>query len=142
MNMEENQNKPTSKNSNNLVVEERTITFSGPLPPPEVLERYNKIVPGVAERIIKMAEQQSAHRRSLEAQVINSDIKNSKLGLYFGFMIGLTGIIGSVITSIYVSQLAGGVLGIGSLTALTGVFIYGSQSRKKEREERRNEIKK
>lgn len=140
--MEENQNKLASKNHNNLVVEERTVSFSGPLPPPEVLEKYNKIVPGAAERIIKMAEQQSAHRRSLETQVINSDIKNSKLGLFFGFIIGLAGIIGAIITSVYASQLVGGALGISSLAALVGVFIYGSQLRKKEREGRRNEIKK
>jgi uncharacterized membrane protein len=30
--------------------------FAGPLPPPQILEKYNSIVPGSAERIIKMAE--------------------------------------------------------------------------------------
>lgn len=141
--MNEFQNKLSNKNSNNkILLEERTLSFSGPLPPPEVLEKYNNIIPDAAERIFKMAEQQSAHRRSLEAQVIASDIKNSKWGLVFGFIIGFSGIIGSVLTSIYASQLAGGVLGIGSLAALVGVFIYGSQLRKKEREGKRDDIKK
>lgn len=36
---------------------------SGPLPDPATLERYDLLVPGTAERIIRMAEEQSAHRR-------------------------------------------------------------------------------
>jgi uncharacterized membrane protein len=44
--------------------------FSGPLPPPEILAQYNEIVPGAAERILKMAEEQSAHRRGLEDKTI------------------------------------------------------------------------
>jgi uncharacterized membrane protein len=32
--------------------------FSGPLPPPEALAKYNDILPGAADRIITMAEHQ------------------------------------------------------------------------------------
>jgi len=35
----------------------QAYSFSGPLPPPEILEKYNQVVPGLAERIITMAEQ-------------------------------------------------------------------------------------
>src|SRR3989338_3375865 len=52
--------------------------FSGPLPPPEVLRQFDQVVPGAAERIIKMAEQQFAHRTELEKKVIDSDIRQSK----------------------------------------------------------------
>ncbi|MFI5089399.1 MAG: DUF2335 domain-containing protein [Terriglobales bacterium] len=35
------------------------VRFSaGPVPPPEALERYNQILPGAADRIMKMAESQ------------------------------------------------------------------------------------
>ena len=37
--------------------------FAGPLPPPEILEQYNRLVPDAAERILTMAETQAAHRR-------------------------------------------------------------------------------
>ena len=36
--------------------------FSGPIPPPDALAQYNNIVPGAAERILKMAENQAAAR--------------------------------------------------------------------------------
>ena len=38
-------------------------TFQGPIPPPNVLEAYERLVPGAAERILKMAENQAAHRQ-------------------------------------------------------------------------------
>lgn len=59
--------------------------FSGPLPPPEVLEKYNAIEPGSANRIIRMAESQAQHRQSLERTVIESrtrsDLKNGPRSL-------------------------------------------------------------
>jgi hypothetical protein len=42
--------------------------FAGPLPPPEVLARYNDVVPNGADRILSMAERQGAHRESLETK--------------------------------------------------------------------------
>jgi uncharacterized membrane protein len=48
-------------------------SFTGPLPPPEVLAKYNETVPGLAERIICMAEQQAKHRQQIETTVIKSN---------------------------------------------------------------------
>jgi uncharacterized membrane protein len=44
--------------------------FSGPLPHPEDLAKYEQVLPGAADRIIRMAEQQAAHRQNLERAVI------------------------------------------------------------------------
>lgn len=52
-------------------------SYSGPIPPPDVLERFNQIIPKGAHRILKMAEKQQAHRHALETKVISSDIKRS-----------------------------------------------------------------
>ena len=41
---------------------------SGPMPSPEVLEDYDKIVPGAAERILVTFEKETEHRQSLERQ--------------------------------------------------------------------------
>jgi uncharacterized membrane protein len=42
--------------------------FSGPLPPPGMLARYNDALPDGADRIVKMAEDQSSHRRRMESR--------------------------------------------------------------------------
>jgi uncharacterized membrane protein len=65
---------------------------SGPLPAPEELAAYNQIIPEGADRIMKMAEQQSAHRISLESTVVNSQQKQSFCGQIFGLIIGLSGL--------------------------------------------------
>ena len=122
-----------------MVVQHQEV-FNGPLPPPVVLEKYNEIIPGAAERIIAMAEEQAKHRKELEVKVINSDVGNSKLGLWFGLIIGLAGLAASVIVIIYGEQIVGGVLGIGTLGSLVGVFVYGSQKRNQERQESRRQF--
>ena len=62
---------------------------SGPLPAPQILLQYNQIIPGAADRIIVMAEQQASHRQKLEQIVVKSGARDSLLGLIFGLIIGL-----------------------------------------------------
>lgn len=73
---------------NKPIIATRYENFSGPLPHPEILKKYDEIVTGAAERIIKQAEVQTNHRIQLETKVIDSDIRNSRLGLIFGFIVG------------------------------------------------------
>ena len=40
--------------------------FAGPIPPPPVMKQYEEILPGSADRILKMAENQSEHRQWME----------------------------------------------------------------------------
>jgi len=56
-------------------------SFSGPLPPPETLEKYSRIIPNGEERIMVMAEEQSQHRRELEKTALITDSRNSLLGI-------------------------------------------------------------
>lgn len=110
--------------------------FSGPIPPPEVLAKYNEVVPDAAERIISMAENQSKHRQDLESKAVSSDIENSRRGLIFGLIIGLTAVIGGTVCAVTAHQIAGSVIGGGGLTSLVGVFVYGTKTRRQEREQR------
>lgn len=61
--------------------------FKGPVPPPEVIREYEQILPGLADRIFKMAEDQSAHRRAMETKEVNSINFRALLGLVFAFII-------------------------------------------------------
>lgn len=55
----------------------------GPLPAPEDLRRYDLVSPGAAERIIRMAEEESGHRRRLEADAHAANIaaQEKQLGI-------------------------------------------------------------
>ncbi len=107
---------------------------SGPIPPPEALEYYNRIVPGAAERIIIMAEKQSEHRRSIESVVIRAGARDSLLGIISGFLLGCF----SIATAVYMvslgQSLQGTIFGGIGIVSLAGVFVYGTRSRREERE--------
>lgn len=125
-----------NQNNGNGVVLHQQSSYSGPLPPPDVLKRFDEVVPGSAERIIKMAEEQSTHRKDLERKVIDSDIARSKWGQILGFLISVAGLVVSGLVAVYGNAIAGSIIGVSTLGTLVGVFMYGSKTRSQEREEK------
>lgn len=59
---------------------------SGPLPSPETLEQYGKVVPGLAEKIVGMAEREQTHRHELEREDLKQDRREASRGQYLGFV--------------------------------------------------------
>lgn len=74
--------KPTvqNKQSPHAVIAAHTINhqYQGPIPPPDILRGFNDLVPGAAERLIKLAEDESMHRRDLEAKTLQANIENQQ----------------------------------------------------------------
>jgi len=97
------------------------------LPPPQVLEHYERIVPGAADRIIAVAERQAGHRRQLESRFMTAIVANSRIGLVFGFLIGLGGLVAATVIAIYGDPRAGVGMGLLTLGSLVGVFVHGSR---------------
>jgi uncharacterized membrane protein len=100
------------------------MQFSGPLPPPEVLERYNHALPGAAERSFAMAESQHAHRQELEKQIVAANVSAQKLGAWFGFIVAMTVIAGGFWSLLEGKSVAGVAAIITALVGLVGVFAY------------------
>ncbi|NMA17920.1 MAG: DUF2335 domain-containing protein [Clostridiaceae bacterium] len=99
--------------------------FRGPLPPPEMLAEYEKIQPGLADRIVKMAEKQQDHRISLERSVVDTNNANSRIGLFFGGTIGIIGVAGSLILVALGHTVSGLSALILALASLIGVYLKG-----------------
>nr|WP_232843717.1 DUF2335 domain-containing protein [Secundilactobacillus angelensis] len=110
-------------------------TFSGPLPPPSQLSQYEEILPGSADRILKMAENQALHRQNLETTVVKSNSRDSLLGVIFGFILGVMIIGGGIFLAIK-GDSYGPWLTLAGATGLIGVFVYGTRSSRKERVEK------
>jgi uncharacterized membrane protein len=107
--------------------------FSGPLPPPQMLADYDKILPSGADRIMKMAETQGEHRRKMEDKALSGDFRNSTRGSWFGFILGMSAIIFGFILLLVGKNIEGYVTLFGGLAPLVGAFLYGSYKRRKER---------
>lgn len=98
--------------------------FSGPIPPPSIIEGYENVLPGAADRLITMAERQSEHRQDMEKIMVTSESRDGLLGILFAFILGIGCIIAAIIIVVRVPQNAGaisgaliGVTGIGSIIA-------------------------
>ena len=114
----------------------RTESFVGPIPHPDLLDRYNQMIPDGANRILRMAENQSAHRQYIEKGAVIGGIILSYFGVLCAACIALGALyFGSkLIENGHV--ISGSILGGGGLTGLVAAFIYGTRSRREERERR------
>lgn len=55
----------------------QATTHSGPIPSPQTLAEYNKLSPGLAERIVSMAELEQKQRHAIEMK--NAEFDDSQL---------------------------------------------------------------
>ena len=103
--------------------ETKLSAFSGPIPPPEVLQGYETVQQGFAERILKMAEKQQDHRMSCEDKIVTESTSQSKRGQIIGCIIAILFLAGSVLLGLEGHDVLAGVIGGGTLISLVTVFV-------------------
>jgi uncharacterized membrane protein len=116
------------------------MSFSGPLPHPALLARYNEVIPNGAERIMAMAERQSIHRESLEAQVVAANVTSQARGSLYAFIICMVTIVGGFVLVGMGESIIGVSAIIGSLATLAGVFIISKREQRKERVQKQDAL--
>jgi uncharacterized membrane protein len=79
-----------------------------------MLAQYNDAVPDGADRIVKMAEEQSSHRRKMESR-----------GQIFAFLLALVAIVGGIVLIALGRSAEGLVPLLSAIAGLIGLFIYG-----------------
>ena len=84
---------------------------SGPLPPPDELEKYERVSPGAAKRIFAMAERESSHRRELEKSLVDNEYKQASKGQNCAATLGALAIVSGTIAGISGAQWTGSVIG-------------------------------
>src|ERR1039458_824331 len=97
-----------SKENNYFNFPGYNFNASGQLPSPEILQKYNSVIPGLADRLVLQAEKQTTHRIALEKKLLNSNICKSFMGLIFGFLISSLGVGGGL----YLTFVGFNVIGI------------------------------
>ena len=107
------------------VAQFQQASFSGPMPPPAVLEGYERLVQGAAERILVMAESDAKHQQEIEFAALRAAEAEIKRGQLFGFVIGLTALGASMLALAMGSPAVAGVIGGTTVVGLVSVFIIG-----------------
>ena len=137
--------KPISTNqrpNHQIVSTSQTLThYQGAIPHPDILSGFETIVPGAAERIIKLAEEESHHRRNLEIMAMNANIASQEkqallaqqqnnsvfrsdlIGQIAGFVVCLACIGGAVYLGMHKHDELAGALAIIPTAALIKAFI-------------------
>jgi len=115
---------------------EISATFVGPIPPPDVLQGYDEVIPGLADRIVGMAEAEGNHRRDQERRALDAEIENDRIligayikkvriGQILAFVIAVVALcLGSYVAA-NGYQFAGAVIGTGGLIGIVTAFIQG-----------------
>jgi uncharacterized membrane protein len=110
------------------------------LPHPAILARYNEVIPNGAERIMAMAERQSIHRESLEAQVVAGNVASQARGSLYAFILCLVTIVGGFVLVGMGKSVIGVSFIVGSLATLAGVFILTRREQGKERDQKQDAL--
>lgn len=113
--------------------------FEGPLPPPAVLEQFERVLPGAASRILAFAEDQFRHRLSIETMIVSANTRALNRGQWFGFSVVMAGMgLGA-----WLVRTGHELIGFGStlapLAAAAALFVVARQREERERERKRAE---
>lgn len=112
--------------------------FAGPLPHPDILAAYDKVHPGLADRIVSMAENQAGHRQSLEYVVVRGGSKREWAGLAAGWSIAISFLAGAVYLGSIGEPLLAAFIGGFDMLGIVYVFVLGEPRKKKELESRKD----
>lgn len=124
--------KKVRKNSNSEI-EYQEALFAGPLPHPSIMQEYESIVPGAAQRLLNMAEKQQEHRMRMETKLVSTGVRRIIFGQIFGFIIGFIGTAGSLYLVYLGHDTAGAAIGSTSLVALVSIFVLGKRNSNNEK---------
>ena len=97
--------------------------YSGPLPPAEEIEAYERVCPGAADRIIKMTEKSLDHRISNEKIVVSEETKQSSRGQILGFILAV--LFGSIALVLGLNgyEILAGIIASGDIVSLAVIFV-------------------
>jgi len=107
-------------------------SYSGPLPPPEVLEHYEKIISHGAERIFAQFESQAGHRRLVESKIVNPEVFVQIFGAVSALLLAFLALGGGLFLVFEGKSLEGFGTFFAGLASLVGVYIYGKKAQANE----------
>jgi len=119
-------------------VQQTVQGFTGPIPPPQVLAGYEAVLPGLANRIVAMAEQQSFHRQDLERRVVSANIRHAEIGLWLGATVAVLLAAAAVIVTLAGYPQTGAVIGAVDIVGVVTVFVLRQRGQDRELQDKAN----
>lgn len=124
-------NNSISATKNNPVTFTQSIT-SGPIPSPDILSKYDALMPGLADRIVTMAEVEVSQRHKVEweclvlnREALHVEAGERRIGQILGFSIGMASLAVSIVSLFMRYEIAASIIGGTTVVGLVAVFVTG-----------------
>lgn len=116
-----------------VIMRKLSITKSGPLPDAEDLEKYEKVLPGSADRIVSMAEKQLNYRIELankeQEKFYKSENTITIMGVICSMIVSISGITAAVFLGMFGQSWASGLIGTLSLGNIVSSMLKATSKK-------------
>jgi uncharacterized membrane protein len=127
MPLQRNSGPQATNNPQQTQIIAQATSWAGPLPPPEVLEDFDRVINSGAERVFHQFELETQHRHRLQNRASRWQAYDLIIGKIFAFLF----VVGALAVSAFAihkgSPVAGTILGTGVLAAI--VYAFTSQKK-------------
>ncbi|MBF0136095.1 MAG: DUF2335 domain-containing protein [Magnetococcales bacterium] len=117
-------------NTNPSLLLLRRAQYIGPIPPPQMLAEYEKIVPDFPERILKRFEEEGNHRAAMEREAWAFH----RRGQWMALSVGIFAMTSALVLTLAGHDTVGGIMGGGTVIGLVSVFVTGRTLKSKNEE--------
>lgn len=104
---------------------EASLTTSGPLPDPRLLQMYDDVLPGAAERIVRMAESQTVQVSDREDRIADAQISRDHAGQRWAGLLAVVCIAFSAVFGFRGDPVMAGIMVGMPMVILIGSFLQG-----------------
>jgi uncharacterized membrane protein len=105
--------------------------FSGPIAHPRHLREYEEIIPGSADRIIGMAENQQQHMIAMDNKVVDKEYGDRRWGMIIGAVMFSSLIVCALVSALFDNNIAAGMFLGAAAVGGVGLFVNGRKSSEK-----------
>ena len=131
------------KQVENTLVQQRKIEqYSGIIPPPSVIDGYERNCPGATDRILMMTENELKNKQELDRKeqenihecrkmALEFDIKHNKRGQILGFILLFIMLVGGFVLVFIGKEIGGYATIVGSISLALSSLIWSNSKNKK-----------
>ena len=124
-----NNAKPSVQNHNGVILEQ---SYSGPLPPPSHLAKYEEVLPGTADRLLTMAEKSLESSQNYAVQELETKERSELSGRRHSFWLVIIIFLGAVYLLSNDKSIEGLGILLFELVGIVGVLVYNERRRKED----------
>jgi len=97
----------------------------GQIPSAALLAEYERVLPGVSERLIRMFEQEQMHRHQLEIKALAEDKSTVRFGQFLLLIVVIFSVFAGVLLSFRGAEVSGAIMGaVGIIAPLLAFLKY------------------